>query len=157
MGKYLRRFQTESEFNQERSENYIEPWVSLIGENDRVDYNKTEDEKLFETPFTIEALGSGDIKWKLKSKSLQYSKNGGEWTTMTSATTIPVVQGDEIQFKGTNTDYSGNTISAKTEFNIKGNIMSLTNGDNFVGADSVGASAFRGLFSGCTAVTSAGF
>lgn len=70
MGKYMHYFQTESEFNQERSENYIEPWVSLTGENDRVDYNKTEDERLLETPFTIEALGSGDIRWKLGAKPL---------------------------------------------------------------------------------------
>ena len=100
MGKYMHYFQTESEFNQERSGNYLEPWVSLIGENDRVDYNKTEEEKLFSTPFTIEALGSGNISWSLGIKSLQYSKNGGEWTAMTSATTIPVVAGDEVAFKG---------------------------------------------------------
>ena len=160
MGKYMHYFQTESEYEQERSENYLEPWVSLIGENDRVDYNKTEDERLLETPFTIEALGGGSISWNLKDKSLYYSKNGGEWTTMTSATTIPVVAGDEVAFKGNNAAYIdeheyGLPISSTARFNVKGNIMSLTNGDNFLTANTVSSGAFYVLFSGCTAVTSA--
>ena len=155
MGKFIHRYELETEFNEERNNNYNEPWLSLTESIDRVDYNKTEEEKLLSMPFTIEALGSGNISWKLKAKSLQYSKNGGEWTTMDSATTITVVQGDEIQFKGTNSSYCGNTFSSTVQFNVKGNIMSLTSGDNFVGADSVSTNAFRGLFSGCTTVVSA--
>ena len=151
MAHYIHKFRTEPEFQTARRDGYSEPWVSLTVESDnRVVYNKTEDEKLLGAPFTIETLGSGNITWKLGAKTVQYSKNGGAWETMNSATTISVVEGDEVQFKGTNTNYSGNTISATTQFNVKGNIMSLTNGDNFETSDTVKTNSFRGLFKGCT-------
>ena len=154
--KYLHLFDTVAEYNEARSSSYEEPWVSLTEANDEVNYNKTEDEKLFGTPFTIKALGSGNISWSLGAKTLQYSKNGGTWTTMDSATTIPVVAGDEVQFKGTNANYSGNTISSTAQFNAKGNIMSLTDGDNFETADTVGTNAFDQLFRGCVSILSSG-
>ena len=159
MGIYIHYFDSASTFDEEYwGSGYTEPWVSYIDENEEVNYNKSEDEILLRTPFTIEALGSGDIKWKLKSKSLQYSKNGGEWTAMTSATTIPVVAGDEVAFKGANSSYSGCSFSASTaDFNVKGNIMSLTNGDNFLTASTLAASyTFNNLFRGCEGLSSAG-
>lgn len=62
MAMYLHLFDTENQFKDKRTNDYYEPWVSLTEESDdRVDYNKTEDEKLLGTPFTIEALGSGNI------------------------------------------------------------------------------------------------
>ena len=155
MGKYIHYFETETEFNEERTNNYSEPWVSYTEGVDMVNYDKTEDEKRLGTPFTIEALGSGNITWKLDTKTVQYSKNGGSWETRNSATTISVVRGDEVRFKGTNQDYYGNSISSTAQFNVKGNIMSLTNGDEFVIADTVNAYGFYSLFSGCTYLVSA--
>ena len=115
-------FETESEFNQARQGNYYEPWLSYTKSSERVDYNKPDYAKI---PFTIEALGGGNITWKLGDKTVQYSKNDGAWETMNSATTISVIEGDEVQFKGTNQDYSGNTISTTSQFKVKGNIMSI--------------------------------
>ena len=156
MAKHIRYFETEAEFNQARENEYVEPWVSYT-EGEGVNYNKSKDEKLLETPFTIEALGSGNISWNLKTKTLQYSKNGGGWTTMDSATTITVVQGDEIQFKGNNSSYSyydddeleyvGNNLISTVDCNVYGNIMSLTDGDNFENADTINEYAFYYLFS----------
>jgi hypothetical protein len=120
---------------------------SIIAAYDKPDYTKI--------PFTIEALGSGNITWALSGKTVQYSKNGGSWETMDSETTISVVEGDEVQFNGTNTDYYNNAISTTTQFNVKGNIMSLTDGNDFETADTVNASAFRGLFAACTYLISA--
>ena len=131
---------------------YHEPWVSLTKENDEINYNKADYATI---PFTIEALKSGSITWNLYGLSLQYSKNGGPWETMDSATTISVVKGDEVQFKGTNTSYCGNTISATAPFKVKGNIMSLTNADDFKTANSVNTSGFTRLFNGCTYLVSA--
>ena len=156
MAVYLHLFETEAQFQNKRINDYYEPWASLTTESDdRVDYNKTEEEKILTTPFTIEALGSGNITWKLRTKTVQYSKNGGSWGTMNSATTIPVVAGDEVRFKGTNTNYSGNTISATTQFNVKGNIMSLTDGDEFYTAVTVNVNGFSALFSRCKYLVSA--
>ena len=145
-------FEAESAFTESyNSGGYIEPWVSYT-EGKGLDYNKPDYTKV---PFIIEALGSGNITWKLGTKTVQYSKNGCSWETMDSGTTISVAEGDEIQFKGTNTDYCGNTISATTQFNVRGNIMSLTDGDDFETADTVNANGFRDLFSGCTYLVSA--
>ena len=152
MERYIHLFETEAEFNEARQNNYLEPWVSYTETSERVDYNKPDYTKI---PFTIEALGSGNITWALGNKTVQYSKNGSSWETMDSSTTISVVEGDEIQFKGTNTDYCGNTISATSQFNVKGNIMSLTDGDDFETADTVNAYGFHRLFSGCTYLVSA--
>lgn len=41
MGRYIHYFETEAEFNQERNNNYTEPWVSFT-EGKGVDYNKTK-------------------------------------------------------------------------------------------------------------------
>ena len=156
MGKYIHYFETEAEFNEARANNYIEPWVSYTEEGGVVAYNKTEDEKLLETPFTVQALGSGDITWKLGDKTVQYSKNGGSWETMDSSTTISVIAGDEVQFKGNNSGYSyydtgesnyvGNNLVSTVDCNVYGNIMSLTDGDNFETANAVNDHAFYYLF-----------
>ncbi len=131
--KYLHYFETEEGFIEERNNNYIEPWTSYTEERG-IDYNKPDYNKI---PFTIEALGDGNITWGLDSKSVQYSKNGSSWETMNSSTTISVVQGDEIQFKGTNENYSHNGISSTASFNVKGNIMSLIDADNFETIDTL--------------------
>ena len=100
--------------------------------------------------FTIKALGSGDITWSLNDKTLQYQKNGGQWQTMDSGVTLSVVDGDEIRFKGTNTGYCGNTISSTAQIMAMGNIMSLTDGNNFESANTLQTTkVFQSLFSGC--------
>lgn len=156
MNKYIHCFETEAEFNNARNNNYIEPWVSYTKGVDRVDYNKIEEEKLLETPFTVESLGSGNVTWSLGSKTAQYSKNGGEWTNITGSASIPVVAGDKVAFKGTNSSYSSCTLKSTAQFNVMGNIMSLTAGDGFETAATIGSSnAFAYLFSGATNLVSA--
>lgn len=61
---------------------------------------------------------------------------------MNSKTTISVVEGDQVQFKGTNAAYDRNNIYSTAQFNVKGNIMSLTDDDDFETADTVNSSAF---------------
>ena len=102
---------------------------------------------------TLVALSDGTIGWNSigtgAAKVIQYSKNNGNWTTITasSTTTIPVVTGDSVRFKGTNTRYCegdktkyssfGSTEAGvgggTAQFNVEGNIMSLVYGDNFEG------------------------
>ena len=153
MEKHIHLFSTQAEFEAAyNSSEYKEPWLSYTEENNTPAYNKPDYTKI---PFTIEALGNGNITWALGTKTVQYSKNGGSWETMTKDTTISVVEGDELQFKGTNENYRNETISVTTQFNVKGNIMSLTNADDFETANSVDASGFRRFFDGCTYLVSA--
>ena len=92
---------------------------------------------------TFDVLTNGTIKWNSlgsgQAKTIEYSKNNGEWTTITasSATTISVVTGDKVRFRGTNTTYAKDKTNysgfegGTANFNIEGNIMSLVYGDNF--------------------------
>ena len=100
---------------------------------------------------TLDVLTPGTILWKTNgsgtAKTVQYSINDGEWTSLTSTSageTISVSQGDVVRFKGTNNTYAttnadyagfGNVdaegILGTATFNVEVNIMSLIYGDNF--------------------------
>lgn len=180
--EYLHVFESETDYNTARETNYKEPWVSVtnIGGGGstpsyRVNYNKSEYEKLLETPLTFEITSNGNIVWKANNTAytvtLEYSKNGGEWTSITSNTgssapSIPVSAGDTIQFRcGTDDGYatmsSGlsryNTFSGTTAgFNVNGNVMSLLNKDSFSTADTLQSThTFSSLFQYCTGLTDA--
>lgn len=145
MSDYIHLFETQAAHDAVyNGSEYTEPWVGLVTANGSVSYN-SEYNKLKSMPFTIEALGSGNLGWSLgNGDTLSYSKNGGEWQTMDSTTLVPVVQGDKVQFKGEVTQFNDGEEYGYTphidygeeqgnvEFNIMGNIMSLTYGDNFI-------------------------
>ena len=177
MAEYLHLFETEEEFQEARSDNYKEPWVSVTVENDnRVDFNKSEYEKLPETPLTFEITSNGNIKWTLynpynapsTARTIEYKKNDGEWTSITATTggtEIGVVSGDAVQFRGNVPTFGAggpgigvtNCFSGSTaEFNVKGNIMSLTDSEGFSTATTLSSGyTFLAFFGGCTGLTDA--
>ena len=118
-------------------------------------------------PLTFDILGDGTIGWKASNSSLtktiQYKKNNGSWTSITSTTsgvTISVANGDVVQFKGDNTAYGNssyyNTFTATCNFTIRGNIMSLINSSTFSTLTNFTANyALRGLFYSNTYLQSA--
>ena len=179
--KYLHLFETETAFNSTyNGEGYEEPWVSYTEEAERVNYNKTEEQKLLETPLTFEITSNGNITWKAYSTaytlSIDYKKNNGEWTEITAATgnsapTISVSSGDTVQFRGNNDRYCGSDgyfpnagagFLTTCSFRLSGNIMSLISKDNFASLDDFNlieadcSDAFAYLFKDCTELTSAG-
>ena len=159
---YLHYYETESEYAEGRSTDYEEPWTSFTEETERVHYNKTREEKLLGTPLTIQALGSGTFSWSTigSRTNIQYSKNGGERTTLYSGTTISLVDGDELQFfcSVSATTYCGATMSCTADFNLKGNIMSLLYGDSFADKETLPPNTweFQKLFANNTTLISAG-
>ena len=131
-----------------------------------------------ETPLVFYILSSGTITWvtynSSHTKTIQYSKNDGEWADITSNTgssapSISVVAGDVVKFRGNNHSYcdlgSGvigsdiNCFSSSTSdlrFNAYGNIMSLINSTNFKNLKTFTSThPFTGLFSGCTSLVEA--
>ena len=118
---------------------------------------------------TFEVLTPGNIAWKSNgtvAQTIQYSKNNGEWTSITAAATpvtIPVVAGDVVRFKGSNSYYGsskdnfsgfGDATYSTATYNIYGNIMSLLYGDNFQGQTTITKQyAFFSLFDGSGAVS----
>lgn len=117
---------------------------------------------------TFRVLSPGKIYWRANggvTKSIDYSLNNSEWTTITSSDTPPtidVVANDIVRFRGSNasygqskTEYSGfghgqvgadgtSTYDADAaEFDIEGNIMSLIYGDNFAGQTSFNGGTYN--------------
>jgi len=111
-------------------------------------------------PLTMEALSAGTIVVNNPRSGMQYSKNGGDKTTMSGNTTITVSAGDKVQFYGTGTSitcYDGTSIAGGTAYvKVYGNIMSLVNEDGFATATTLTvAYTFASLFKGNTMLTDA--
>lgn len=98
---------------------------------------------------TFNIVSSGTINWKFVrsntnlTRTIQYKKNGGRWTSITSTTagtSFNVSAGDVVKFRGDNDTY-GNTVGTRTDyntfcgstatFNVVGNIMSLIDPTEF--------------------------
>ena len=174
---YLHLFDTVSAYTEERLNNYEEPWVSLTEENDEVNYNKSEREKLLGTELTFDVTSNGTIYWTLNcqdstlipqyQKTIEFKLNDGEWFPIVSATEgapIQVVSGDTIQFRGDNPRYhfsSGDDVYSSfsgttCQFSVKGNIMSLIDSDGFESLDAFTENdALALIFAFCTGLTSA--
>ena len=135
---------------------YVEPEIpgDSDSESEEGEHNYAHDY------LTLDILTGGNLLWKANgsgaTKTIQYSINDGEWTSVTSTTsgvTIPVSAGDSVRLKGTNNryceadknKYSGFDAGSAT-FNVSGNILSLIYGDNFIGQDTVNAWAFTQFF-----------
>ena len=153
---------------------YHEPWVSktiLEGDPDhRVNYNK----KMIDGYLTFDVKSSGIIRWKCTdaaySKTIEYKKNDGNWTSITSTTGVAdiwVNSGDKVMFRGNNASYGapdypftgGSTFNGTTaSFDLYGNIMSLIDSENFstmLEFPDGSKSNFAYLFSGCTGLQDA--
>ena len=144
-------FDTTTEHDNKRLNEYNEPWVSYTLQTELVDYNKTEEEKEQDelyAPLTFEILTDGTLWWSnftadtSYAKTIEYKLNDGEWTSITSANRgsapgFNVVAGDIVQFRGNNPYYGAydngpcSRFSGTCEYNIKGNIMSLINSTDF--------------------------
>lgn len=171
MAQYIHLFETASEFNEAyNGSSYEEPWVSLTEEGEKVNYNKSEEEKLLGTPLTFNIISGGTIIWKASypdyTATIEYSTdNGTTWASITSSeegTSISVNAGDTVQFRGDNAAYGNdldvwNTFGDSTaKFEIEGNIMSLIDSTNFTTATTLASSyTFIYLFYNCTGLTSA--
>ena len=124
-----------------------------------------------EDPLTFEVLSDGVIRWEAQSTAytttIEYRKNIGEWTSITSATgdsapSISVAAGDIVQFRGDNARYATNTSYYNTfsgttcQFKVYGNIMSLIDSEGFSTATTLASYyTFYCLFYYCTSLTSA--
>ena len=126
----------------------------------------------------FEILTDGDIIWKATSnniaKTIQYSRNGRPWQTITATTegvVIPVRAGEIIGWQGHNTSYAaaGETEewrepgeynswgSSTATFNVRGNIMALVDEEEFESKTTlVSPFTFARLFSGSKVVDASG-
>ena len=125
---------------------------------------------------TFNILSDGRITWKKTETaavsgwnvSLYYRKNdAASWSTLnisSPGTSINVSAGDTLEFAayGTSQTLARDTTmycwlgDSTAQFEARGNIMSLLSANDYSGATTLeSAYTFYGLFSGCTALTSA--
>ena len=150
--------------------------VSKLYLGDELVWPTTPPEPIYSAiPLTFEVISGGTIAWEryagssVDSKTIQYKKNDGEWTSITSNTGntkpyVNVVAGDKVEFKGTNIKYyngsTSNRFTGSATFKAYGNILSLIYGDNFLGetelpSGATSSSNFDSLFWTNTGITDA--
>lgn len=168
MAKYIKQFNGHSDYTLYKNDDIVLPNVSRCDSEDHVHYNPVE---LSDMPLTFDILSDGVIKWKSTDDStsvrtIQYKKNSGEWTSITSSTTgaeIPVQKGDSVSFKGSNTTYgaitngtpSTSSFNATCLFKAKGNLRSLVTLDDYDSSLTLEPFAFLMLFYQCDTLITA--
>ena len=101
------------------------------------------------TPLTFEAREDGvtvglNTLDAYGSFALVYSKNGGDWTSLTNAVTLNT--GETVSFRGNNQAVFGNKFTCSGPCYIYGNVMSLLHAENYATNYTLSESAFTGLF-----------
>ena len=99
-------------------------------------------------PLTVNVLSAGTILWVAsdsgKTLVIEYQKNGGDWTSITSTTAgtpISVAAGDVISLRGDNSHYTlqsrpNHLLMQTGRYQIEGNIMSLIDSTNYASVTS---------------------
>ena len=116
----------------------------------------SSDEQLF-TPLTLEAITAGTIVVQNPKAGMQYSKNGGTKTAVTSEA-ISVAVGDKVQFYGTAKSYEGTQIVGGTaDVKVYGNIMTNSHlkdaSSLLLPATALSVNCYNQMFRGCTSLT----
>lgn len=118
---------------------------------------------------TIESLENNNtIYWYTSitstTRTISASTDNGstwaEYTTTTGGTEIATLNtGDKVLLKGLNSAYGGDPgdiyFDSSKRYNVYGNIMSLTNGDNFIGVTTINNWSLAGIFKESSGLTSA--
>ena len=111
-------------------------------------FSTTQEAAYSYRPLTFNVTSSGSINFLHKrapsndvgNLTIQYRKNGGTWTSITSSTggtSFNVSSGDIVEFRGNNATYSTELLSYTTfsgstaTFSVCGNIMSLVSSTTF--------------------------
>lgn len=119
---------------------------------------------------TFNITSPGYIEWGSDGGvvyTIQYKLNGGEWTSISAAPSpsedqrVSVLAGDVVKFRGYNQGYGAHNHytgfgGSTCNFTLSGNIMSLIDGDNFRGLNTLSPIyTFRKMFYFCTGLTDA--
>lgn len=140
--KYLREFQTRSEYDSFVASTVDYPNVCLITEDDTVAFNPAP------PPLYIEAIEDLAVKF---GNTYEYSKDNVNWTSATSSTSISVAKGERVFFRASGLTVSylkgiGSFTISNGDCNVGGNVMSMVYGADFKGKTEMTQWQFRGLF-----------
>lgn len=159
MGTFLHLYETEEQLNEiYNGSGYTEPWVSYTKEITKVHYNKKPEPIVEPNYLTFEIIGDGNIS--IISDNLEFNRGSG-WETVPGPPFILLVRaGDIVKFRAPigspNTQAQSCFTNSSCVFNLKGNVMSLLDGENFESmTELTGDYNFYELFRGCTGLTDA--
>ena len=116
------------------------------------EHDYSQDYLTFTMQESTTSLGMKKSSSSAPSTTVQYRKNGGNWTTLTVSTSnnyISASAGDVIEWKSSAavSNSSGYTyFQCPAKFDVSGNIMSMIGGDNYKTTTSAGTYALRNLF-----------
>ena len=136
--------------------------INMMCKNGRIIYQNIEPHNFGKDYLTFRVNGAGNVSREsvnMTAPNMEYSLNGGNWTSFASS--VSVVQGDTIRFRGSNLNYATSDsaytrFTSTANFDVEGNIMSLVYGDNFVGnRELASAFTFTKLFVSATTIQSA--
>jgi hypothetical protein len=151
--KYIKKFETQSEYNSFISNTKDFPNVCLITEDESIAYNTPPP-----LPFYIDTIESIDIKF---SNTYEYSYDDITWKTGTWNTTLSPKAGIRVFFRASelNATYDNGigsfTITGGT-CNVGGSITSLVYGSDYVGKTAVTKTyQFKRLFKNATGIIDA--
>ena len=156
MSRYIKSFENDAAIqsavdNAELSK----PYVAYDESAHTIDWNSKT--SILEQPLSFDVISGGTIIWKCSStrtnynKEIEYKKNDDNWipiTATTGGTSIEVLEGDVVNFRGYNNNYYSSSDNDYCSFGgtslvkISGNIMSLSNFSETITANGI----FRNLF-----------
>jgi hypothetical protein len=142
--KYLRKFDTNVEYNSfiETTDDY--PNVCFINEDGSVMFNPPPQ------PLYIEAIEDLTVSF---GNTYEYSKDNVTWTTGNSETAILASTGEKVYFRASNLTVNTGSIgkfAISNKCNVGGNIMSMLYGRNFANKTEITKNYyFASIFSFC--------
>ena len=162
--KYLKLFQTYSDYEEYINGEAVLPNVSYTEDTLKVYYNPYVPHDYTQDYFTMLVTVGGDVTWTgTENNVLYYSKdNGTTWSEPSVNITLSVNEGDKVLWKGETSPIVEEGIgvfngSTDVRYTVEGNVMSLLFGDDFKGQTSLEdkSYAFYNLFYNNKNITSA--
>lgn len=132
---------------------YEDEWSAYTGTTPRIQDGSVND------PLTFVVVSGGTIQFRndnsfSEDKVIEYSKNGGAWTSIhsTAGTEITVAAGDTVKFRGDNAYYANDssdcaTFDGTAYFTLRGYLTSLIDSTGYTSMTTLpSANTFCGLF-----------
>ena len=156
--KYIKLFENHSDYAAYvESQDYLTPNVSYCVDLNEVHFNK------YVRDYSKEYFRYLSFATTTDQRYMEYSKDNGQtWTRTTNVDneevvmTISMTIGEKALVRGSNDTlkayneleerYFNSYFYSDIEFNVYGNIMSLTHGDTFIGETTITEYMFNGLF-----------
>ena len=163
MSKYLKHFETTSEYESYIGGGAVLPNVSYTEDTLKVYYNPIQHD-YSQDYFTMVVTVGGDVTWAgTGNNALYYSKdNGTTWSEPSVNIILSVNEGDKVLWKGGTSPIDEEGIgvfngSTDVRYTVEGNVMSLLFGDVFKGQTSLEDKnyVFNNLFYNNKGLTSA--